>query len=700
MKSKSEIAKQFKKHMGEANRLLTKQFSNTKACQAFYAGDSMDYRDTVQFQTDAGKKKAIVKINKVKPYVNAVAGFMAQNRRQSKYLARINAPQAQKLYSQYADAVAAYCRSNANADQVETQQDKDLLINGYGATETELTYGDGYATTEPNGEVVCGRLDPLCVKWDPHAKASNLLDARFTYTWKDYALSDAIDLFQDAEEEEFEDVTTDDEGDYKYNPRGGAYSAWKERGLDWVSEEEKRVRVYFYQWYEVEKYYRADNPIKSLTNTLAIESGMRVLESIAIQQEEEGENEDMFSFDPRADILIFNEKVKNQLVSQFGKFIQPYPARRKVFYKALVSGDHVFKAFKTISQQGFTIKFKTGDYDSKNKIWTGMVNSLMEPMAYYNKALTEVMFAIAASSKGGVMYERGSIEDIRKFERNYAKTDAAVEVTEGALTQGRIKPKREGYQPTGNEQILGIADQALADVSGVDRTFLGSSENKEETGILQRQRIKQVVSTLATYFDALTLYAKEHARLMLDLMRVYAENNQGALIRILGENGKNNFLKLNTDHFAAEYDIVIQEAPQGADEKAEQAKTIMAIGDRLIQTGDPAAKVMYAMAVKFLPLDDDDIQKITEALLPKDNQIDPAYVQQLEQQVKALMNENVQADVKKKLSDMMLNMAKIDQVTEQTKKTTAETAKTLEDARHTDIESELMLRSQNVNVTI
>ena len=76
MKSKAEIAKKAYDNIQKSRSKLGKQYKNTRECQAFYAGDVMDYKDTVQFNEKSGKKKkAMVQINKVKPYVNAVKGF-------------------------------------------------------------------------------------------------------------------------------------------------------------------------------------------------------------------------------------------------------------------------------------------------------------------------------------------------------------------------------------------------------------------------------------------------------------------------------------------------------------------------------------------------------------------------------------------------------------------------------------------------
>lgn len=648
-----DLIQQFKKHKAVTSRYLQKQYDNTKRCQEFYAGDFMSYRDIIQFPDASGnRKKAMVQFNKIKPYVSAVKGFMAQNRRRAKYSAKIQS-QMQEMYSLYVNSYAEYIRENANADQVETQQDGDMLINGYGATETALTYAIGGSTRDPNGEVIIGRIEPDIIGWDPYAKATNLLDARWVYYSRIYSLSDAIELF-DANPEDFEYDKPEEEGGYSFFVRGGKYDKIKEIGPEWANEDEETVKVYFYQWMEYEAFYRADNPLEKLQNPAAKLLAQAKLEQIA----RETAQDDMFDLDPTAPIISFDSKAKAKLLEVFGDYLEIYEYKRKIYKTAVLSGNHVFTTYRNICQQGFTIKFKTGDYDASSKIWVGMVNSMMEPALYYNKALTELMFTIGANAKGGVMYETGSIEDIRTFEANYAKTDGNVEVAEGSLSQGKIQPKRQAFQPTGLESIIGISNDSINDVNGIDKTFLGSSENRAETAILQRRRIKQVVSALACYFDSITLYQKEHARMLLDLMRIHAENNDGKLFKAMGIDGKEEFIKISSDKFVAEYDVTIQEAPQSMDEKQEFAGILTGIADKLMALGDPAGKAVLAISLKYLPLEAPDIAQLQSLLVPENQSIDPQYVQQLEQQLQALMSDVTQADVKEKISQMVLNLSR------------------------------------------
>ena len=148
-----------------------------------------------------------------------------------------------------------------------------------------------------------------------------------------------------------------------------------------------------------------------------------------------------------------------------------------------------------------------------------MVDSLREPSKYMNKSLTEMLYVIASNSKGGVLYEKGAVRNAARFEQQYASTKSAIEVEDGALSGGKLQPKAQAALPTGYENIYNISNQSLAEVTGINREFLGMSEAKQVSALLESQRINQVISTLAGPFDSITLYAKEHARLMLTWLK-------------------------------------------------------------------------------------------------------------------------------------------------------------------------------------
>ncbi len=182
-------------------------------------------------------------------------------------------------------------------------------------------------------------------------------------------------------------------------------------------------------------------------------------------------------------------------------------------------------------------------------------------------------------------------------------------------------------------------------------------------------------------------------------MYVFAVNNRGALFRILGDVGVNEFIQISEDNLASEYDVSIEEAPITQEEKQEQASLLVTMADKLLALGDPSAKAIYAVALKYMPLDKEDVSRITQILIPQD-EVDPAYVQQLEQQLQALMSEMNQAEVKKKMSEFAVNIAKVDQIKADTQAKAATTVKTLEEAEQKDLENKYIKANPQAEASI
>jgi hypothetical protein len=690
-----------KSKIESAKKGLGGQYNNTKMCQSFYNGNMMDYTDTVQFNSVNGKKKkATVKFNKIQPHVDAMAGFMAQNRRRAKFVARINSSDAQELYSKNMNAIYEYHRENMNADQIESMQDEDMLICGYGATETDLSYIIGNSTTTPNGEILKMRIDPMRVGWDCKAKGKNLTDAKYVYYFQDYDLSDALDLFDKSKPEDFERVAeTETEGGYTFNPYGGVYDKIKmEDSVEWVDKEKETVRVYNFQYFKYEKFYMSKNPlylVEDPMDAMFIQSRLEMIKDEIKSYSPTGINAgDIFDFDPMAEEFTFDEATKNKLVAEFGDLIEPIGFTRKCYYTAIVSGSHVFNHFKSVCQQGFSIKFKTGSYSEDNKIFVGMVNAMIEPQKYYNKAITEFMFIVASMSKGGVMVEKSAVEDVKDFENKWAKTDGIIYVEDGALTNGKIKEKQQAMLPNGVDSIISLTDSSILS-NGVDQSFLGAS-NAQETGVLYKRKIRQVISKMAKYFDAVTLYQKLDARLNADLIRVWVQNNEGALIRLTGSDGVEGFKQISEDMLAPEYDVVIQEAAKTPEDNQETAEILGAYGDKLSLSNPQAAQTFYLESLNMLNIDGDIKNRLAKALQPQEEETVPmAQFMQLQARIQELEGEQAQADLRKKLSDAALNEAKV--ASENVKQ-----VDTLESARNKSLENDLIRNEQynKVHITI
>jgi len=682
MKSDADIAKQFRKHKSVTDRGLSAQWENTEKVDRYYEANFFD-------TTKAGRRP--VQIDKVSPYINAVNGFMIQVRPNVAYAARIQDEAKQEFYSKNANAIAKYLRKNAKASQIETQANKKTLMYGYSATETATTYNEGYATTDANGEVIMGDVTTDC-GWDPMARQTNLLDRRWDYYRKSYSLEDAKKLFGVSDEDDFQSAPKTPDTGYEYDPDIYPYDRSKtDEGTtyDWDSKTDKTVWVYFYSWTQIEDFYRAENPLFKLTNPLALEEAIRFLEEIRVEAEDD---EEMAEFDPGAERLVFTSKYKERFEEAFEDLIKIYKFQKKVYYKAVLSGDKVFTSYRAACQKAYTVQFITGTWWAKSRIWIGMINPMMEPTLFFNKALESLMYTIDANSKGGLLYEDDATDDPQRLEANYNKTDSSIKLRPGGL--GKVREKRSPFQPTGYDQIISLSNQAISDTMGFDLAAILSAQD-QQSGVLHRQLVKQVKSTLAAYFDAFEAYREEHARLMLDLMRVYCENNEGAVVRILGPENAAEFITISKEALFVEYDIDIVETPETDEVKTEQAQILISMGDKLAAIGDTAGKAFYAGALKVLPLDAEQRQEMLEALKSEDPRIAQAQqvIQQLQSQISQLTDQQVralnEANLKLIQAQTSYTQSNIDKNMAGVQKTAADTVKALEESETIRIENKL-----------
>lgn len=704
MLTDDKVLQTVKQQLKKTRSTIGEQYKNTDKCYAFYDAEDSSYKDSIQFTDTVGnKKRAEVVFNEIKSSIDMVAGFFSQNRRQAKFIARLETSPIADLYSRYMNGIYSYHRDNTNADQLESMQDKEVLIAGYSAIETDLSYVVGQSTTNPYGEITKLKLNPKCVGWDTRAEQVNLLDSRWAYYHFDMDLQDALNLFIGSKSEQFGQAEGEStlEGGYNYNPFGGVYDKIKEMdSVEWADKENDRVRIYNHQWFEYEKFYRAQNPVflaQTPQDALFARAKLEVIaENTKIKTADNINYDDAFKLDPNSEELVFDDETRKALQKEFGDLIQPIAFVRKAYYTAVYSGSHIFSWFRSISQQGFSIKFKTGIYNHTKKIWTGMVNPMIDPQKYRNKSLTELMFIIGANSKGGVMVEEDAVENIADFEANYARTDAVIKVRAGALAQGKIQPKASPAIPSGLENIIMLSEASI-NKNGVDPALGGALDKQDQSGILYKRRIRQIISKFANYFDSIMLYQKEDARLCADLIRVWVQNNAGQFVRITGEDGADEFVRLSEDNLAAEYDISIQEGMQTEEDKRETGQLLGTIADKFMAVGDiNSAKALILESLPFIGINGDVRKRITESMgAGQQDSVPLAQFQELQAQLEQLQSQQTQL----LLAEMQ---ARIDKTKADTGKVAAETAKALESAANQGLENDLLRQGNytNVNVSI
>lgn len=675
-----KLAQRISEDKLKSKRGLSYQYKTVKEDFAYYAGDRTYYAGELSY----GAIRKMVVFNRVKPFVNGVLGFMIQLRRKPEYQAKDLDSTLQQARSDYLNNTSDYFRECGNASSAETLQDKDLLICGIGCIDTAIS-----DTVDPDGNIVWERVHPLEQGYDPLAKATNILDARYVWREKKYYKQDAKVLFG---------LTDEDLAQYDgkmstpvFYPYGGIVNAVQ---FELDSSNSDIVVITYYQCSEFEKYYRCDNPIYTETDPARVNNMAQALQFIKQNLIDTTEDDDgldeIKQFDPKAKYFFINERIKGVIEKTFQKMemdaIDFIESEKKVYYTVIASGTKIVKRTRSAHQDGFTLQYKTGDYDDRNNCWFGMVASLKEPARFANKAFTELLYIIASNSKGGILYEEDAVIDSQKFEQEYVSTKAAIKVKRGAVSGNKIMPKKTDVPMTGYDGILSQSLAAMPDVVGVNPEFLASSNNGQVSGILEKQRIKQVSSTLAPIIDSVSLYQKENARLAITYIKILADNNPGRAIPYNKNSDQQGAFALLPDNMTLEYDVYIGEAPETATQREEQQQVMIDLANTMMQYGVN----LWPVSAKYLNIRQSDVQQIIQIISPKPQPPDP--MQQAQQQ---LMLEGQKAEVDRTVADTQNKLA-------QKFKTQAETAKVFSEAQQTHLENqEIATRPpEHVNINI
>jgi len=111
--------------------------------------------------------------------------------------------------------------------------------------------------------------------------------------------------------------------------------------------------------------------------------------------------------------------------------------------------------------EAWAYNFITAKRDEKKKIWYGIVRALKDPQRILNKFLATVIHILASNAKGGLIYERGAFADQRKAEEDWSNPQKNVEVTEGALVNGRIRNREAPQLPQGAVMLIEFTMQNM-----------------------------------------------------------------------------------------------------------------------------------------------------------------------------------------------------------------------------------------------
>jgi hypothetical protein len=601
-----ELLERFAKWQVALDGHWSKWREDTRLAYGFAAGEQWTDEERAQME---GAEKIAVTFNLVDPVLSAVQGAEIQNRQQVQFYPReVGDTGVSDVLTQAADFVSDEC----NGDQEDSEAFWDTLICGLGWTESR---------PEIEGDqvmLVKERVDPLQMWADPSARKRCLEDRR--YVKREIPMS--ADEFEDWKAEIHRDDLEpgelngpDDRGKRVtiVNP-----AVRYTHGMLGSDPSDDAVIVCEWQWWDREPVTLAGVP------------------------------------DPTTGVVKIQPVDAKTLAAmrQADPQMRTSQSHRKVYYRAFATDTEVL--FKEELREGcFRYEPITGKRDRNSGTWFGLVKPMMDPQRFTNKLYSEILHIVRTNANGGMALEEDAVEDVRQFESTWASTDKITWLKPGALSGAhgqKMLPKQAPPVQVALFQLMEFARDMVKATTGVNEEILGLVQ-REQAGVLEAQRKQAAYGILSAFFDAKRRYQRNQGRLLLGQMNAYFPPDK--LVRIV-DKGTAQYVPMAMALDAQTYDIVVDEAPAGPDQKAKVLAVLMPLIPQLMEGGLIGPEAL-AEIIPYLPIPASVANKLAKAIADKAKASGPDPLAQAMGQAEL---QNKQADTGKKVADTGLAKAK------------------------------------------
>lgn len=613
-------------------------YNEAKLDYAFEAGDQWDAEVKARFRD---MRRPCITFNRIQPTVSAVVGMEVSNRQEVRFLPRttqqadVGVPQPQPGMpiappqpvpgaddtgpAEVLTGAAIFFRDQCDAEDEESDMFRDVSIAGMGWTHTRVVYD-----TDPDGTISIDRVDPFEMVWDCKASKRNLVDRRRNFRVKIIDLAEAKKLFPDADEADLDAAWADPMQQHRnetFDEESYPTHGYENEPTKALESPKNTVRVVECEWFEDEIAWAVVDPGNGAVQEL---DGKQYRAAKANAKRE-------------------------------GIELQAAQRTKRVYKTAFLGAAGILKMGLSQSQTGFAYQGVTGFRDRNKNQWYGIVRNMRAPQQWANTLASSVLHTIQSSGKG-IMIEADAVENIQKFEEDFAKVDKVTMLLPGGTE--KIAPKQQSTMPPGTTELMQFALNSMREVTGVNVETLGLAD-RQQAASLESQRRQAATTMLASLFDGLRRYRKDQGRVMLNLIQEYCSDDR--LVRIVGPDGE-KYVPLAKDPNQTKFDIIVDDAPNSPNQKEATWSIIEKLMPVLLKM--PLPPEAFKALARQSPLPSSFVQEFFKPLTEAQKQPpqpDPAM--QMEMQAKQAEIQLKQGDLKLKEADLQartqIEMAKL-----------------------------------------
>ena len=503
--------------------------------------------------------RPLVTFNRTATVVNAVSGHEMSNRQEVRYIPR---EMGDVKPNELLTSAALWFRDQSMADDEDSEAFMAVVIAGMGWTDTTLDYEQ-----EEEGAPKVDELDPLKMYWDRNARKHNLIDAKRVWYAQTLTRTQAQELFPDANPEDLDAkwATPDqDEGEVKNQDQERKY---QDDSSSEEADDADNITIIHCQYFVPVKAWKVVSPFDGQTTEMSAEE----------------------------------YKTWQARAKELGLPVVSTELKRSEIRDAWL-GSKILKTGKGLCKDHFRYQCVTGFRDHNKGTFYGLVRGMKDPQRWANKWLSQSMDILNSQAKGGLIVERDFVDDVREFEKNYARPDKPLYVKPGALGQyPKLIPKPQAQFPAGFFQLMEFAIGSIRDVPGVNVEMMGMAD-RDQPASLEYQRRQSGMIIMQPLLKNLKRFRADCGKVMLYIIQNYLSD--GRLIRIVGDEGAQYVpLMKQAD---VKYDIIVDDAPSAPNQK----EMVWAmIGEHYFEL-PPELQMVFA---EYLPLPSGIIDKIKKA---------------------------------------------------------------------------------------
>lgn len=658
--SKAEKDELLKTARARWNRGMDRERENIKL-----AYDDLDFLAGNQWPVEVAKtrndeSRPVLTNNQMPQFVHQVTGDIRQMRPAIKVVGVDD--DADPKLADLREGMTRYIENRSDAAGIYSQAADSQVACGIGHARIMTEYADD--TTFEQEIRIEGVDDGVSVLWDPDAKRLTREDANWCFVPVDYTAATFKENWPDASMDEFEDVKN-----WEY------YS-------DWKTDDTVRVAEYWVK--------------KPKTLTLALTKDGKTVD--CTEDEEDGS---------------YTAQEKLKLCMANGARIEKRESYQVCRY--LITVSDVLESQEWAGRFIPIVPFVGEEVRIGRKVVRrGIIREAKDAQRQYNYFTSAHTEVVALQPKAPFMVTEVNVAKYQDMweqagTKNYPYLLYTPDAKNGSKAPERVSP---AVSSQGITDGLTLANENMRRIIGIYDASLGARSN-ETSGVAIKARDKQGDTGTVVYRDNFTRAVRQIGKIVIDLIpHVYDTQRT---IRIMGEDGKIDLMKINqerdeagmpivnpqtgepvmlNDMAAGSYDVIAEAGNSYATKREEASENMLAfmqaMPDVAPLVGDLVAKVQdWPMAEKFaerlhatLPPQVLAAEKEAEAKESgQPPQVDPAQAQQ-QQMAEQVQQAQLQAGMEELQNKTLEDQAKV-------RKANADAAKAEADARTAEINTQL-----------